>query len=53
MDLSLLQELQDLEEKELETKILAEKKIEAGMSNKTSGKDLINRASAVGNSERK
>lgn len=54
MDLSLLQELQDIEEKELEAKIKAEKRAEAEMAARTAGKkDLINRANTVGNSERK
>lgn len=54
MDLSLLQELQSIEETELENKIKADKKAEAEMMNGKEGKkDLINRASSVGNSERK
>lgn len=54
MDLSLLQEIQELEEKELEAKIKAEKRAEQEMQVRNAGKkDLINRASTVGNSERK
>ena len=52
MDLSLLQEMQEIEEKELENKIRVEKR-EAEMGNKTGKKDLINRAHDIHNSERK
>ena len=54
MDLSLLQEIQEIEERELENKIKAEKRMESDLGNKQGGKkDLINRAADVHNSERK
>ena len=54
MDLSFLQEIQELEEKELEAKIKAEKRAEQEMAVKNAGKkDLINRANSVSNTERK
>jgi hypothetical protein len=54
MDLSLLQELQSIEELELENKAKAEKRAEAEMVNRGAGKkDLVNKASSVSNSERK
>lgn len=54
MDLCLLQQFQELEEKELENKIKKEKAMESEMNSVRGGKrDLINRADSVKNSERK
>lgn len=54
MDLSLLQELQVAEEKEVEAKIKAEKKAEQEIAARSAGKgDLINSANSVTNSNRR
>lgn len=54
MDLFLLQELQEIEEKELENKIRADKALEAEAAARNASKrDLINRADSIGNSERR